>query len=288
MLYLLLSVFFTSLVFLILKEFNRFQIDNFQAIVVNYFIAFFIGSWFANSPVNLDLYINQAWTVGAICISLIFIITFNLMAITAQKGGLSVMTIANKMSVVIPILIGVVLYKENLGAIRFTGIIVALLGVWFTSKKQDVSKLDKRFWYLPLLIFIGSGVADSLINHIQLFYVSQNSLAVFSTSLFLFCGLLGVLVCVVKFVTIGLKFTLKNIIGGVVLGVPNYFSIYYLLKALSQPNYESSFIFSINNLLVVLLSVILGVLLYKEKLSKQNYVGIVMSILAIVFLYIGV
>lgn len=288
MIYLFLSVFFTTLVFLIIKEFNRFQLDNFQAIVVSYFVAIFMGNLFSETQISLPYLIDKVWVYGAITISIIFIIVFNLMALTAQKGGLSVMSIANKMSVVIPILIGVVLYKEDLGILKIVGVLLALLGVWFTSVKKGVDKFDKRLWYLPFLIFIGSGIADSVINHMQTFYVPQNELDVFSTSLFFFCGLIGAVVYIIRWITGGLTFSMKSVVGGLILGVPNYFSIYFLLKALSQPEYETSLIFSVNNLLVVLLSVVLGVVLYKEKLIKQNYLGIGMSVLAIVLLYLAV
>lgn len=288
MIYLLLSVFFTTIVFLTIKEFNRFKIDNFQGIVVSYLMAVFIGSFFSETQATYSFLIDKTWLWGAIIISIIFIAVFNLMAITAQKGGLAVMSVANKMSVVIPVVVGVVLYKEAIGFVKVLGLVMALLGVWFTSKKKEEGTFDKRLWYLPFLIFIGSGIADSVINHMQTFYVAQNELDVFSTSLFLFCGIIGISICMVKFLAGNLKLSLKSILGGLILGVPNYFSIYYLLKALSQPVYETSLIFSINNVLIVLSSVFLGVLLYQEKLSKQNYLGIAMSVLAIVLLYFAI
>lgn len=285
MVYLLLSILFTTAVFLTIKEFNRFKIDNLIGIVVSYFTALLIGNFYSGTQISYSYLLDKTWVWGAICISIIFIIVFNLMAVTAQKGGLSVMSVANKMSVVIPISMGVVLYNEALGVTKALGIVMALLGVWFTSKKTGVDQFDKRYWYLPFFIFIGSGIADSILNHMQTFYVPQKELAVFSTSLFLFCGLIGVVVCLIKYLLGSLQFSLKSVIGGLVLGVPNYFSIYFFLKALSQGTYATSLVFSLNNLLVVLLSVFLGVVLYKEKLSQQNYLGIGMSVVAIVLLY---
>lgn len=288
MIYLLLSILFTTAVFLTIKEFQRYQLDNFQAIVVSYFVALGIGSWHSASAFSVSFVVAQSWVWGALVISTLFIITFNLMAITAQKGGLSVMSVANKMSVVIPISIGVFLYNEDVGVLKITGILLALLGVWFTSVKKGSAQFDKRYWYLPFFIFIGSGLADAIINHMQTHYVPHDVLDLFSTSLFLFCGIIGIVVLIVKKLLGKLIFSLKSCVGGLILGVPNYFSIYYFLKALSQPNYESSLIFSANNLLVVLVSVLLGLFIYQEKLSKQNYFGLGMSVLAIVVLYFAI
>ena len=288
MIYLLLSILFTTAVFLTLKEFQRYQLDNLQAIVVSYFMALGIGCLHSNSPFSVPFLLSQSWVWGALTISTLFIITFNLMAVTAQKGGLSVMTVANKMSVVIPIFIGIVLYQEDAGVLKILGIVLALLGVWFTSKKKGTYQFDKRLWYLPFLIFIGSGLADAIINHMQAYYVAHNALDLFSTSLFFFCGCIGIVVLMIKKSIGNLKLSFKNLIGGLILGIPNYFSIYFLLKALSHPDYETSLIFSVNNLLVVLISVLLGLFLYQEKLSKQNYIGLGMSGLAIIVLYFAI
>lgn len=283
--YLFLSIFFTVLVFVILKEFERYQLDNFQAIVVNYFVAFGIGSVFSEATLSVPYLLSKPWFYGVVGISILFIVVFNLMAITAQKGGLSVMTVAGKMSMVVPITAGVFLYDESLGRFKIIGICLALFGVWFICKKEGSQQFDKRFWYLPFLVFIGAGLADTLLNHMQLKLVPTNEFDVFSTALFLFCGLIGLLVFVVRVAIGKLKLSLKSWVGGFVLGLPNYFSIYYLVKALSQKQFGTALVFSANNLLVVLCSVLLGLWLYKEKLSKQNYLGLGMSLLAIVFLY---
>ena len=279
------SILFTVLVFVILKEFDLYKLDNFQAIVVSYILAFIIGLFFSESNITISFLLDKKWIYGAIGISIIFITVFNLMAITAQKGGLSVMTIALKMSMVIPITIGVFLYGESLGFLKIAGVLLALIGIWFTTKKTEGVQLDKQFWYLPFLIFLGGGTADTLLNHIQLNFVPKHELDAFSTSLFLFCALIGILVFLIRIGLGNLKISIKSWIGGLILGAPNYFSIYYLVKALAQKEYGTAFTFSAHNLLVVLSSVLLGLWLYKEKLNKQNYLGLGMSILAIVFLY---
>ena len=148
------SILFTVLVFVILKEFDLYKLDNFQAIVVSYILAFIIGLFFSESNITISFLLDKKWIYGAIGISIIFITVFNLMAITAQKGGLSVMTIALKMSMVIPITIGVFLYGESLGFLKIAGVLLALIGIWFTTKKTEGVQLDKQFWYLPFLIFL--------------------------------------------------------------------------------------------------------------------------------------
>jgi len=73
----------------------------------------------------------------------------------------------------------------------------------------------------------------------------------------------------------------KSLLFGLVLGIPNYFSIYILLKALEGSGLESSIVFPINNMGVVLVSTLISLIWFGEKLSIKNYIGVAISILAI-------
>ena len=79
----------------------------------------------------------------------------------------------------------------------------------------------------------------------------------------------------------------KNIIGGICLGVPNYFSIYFLLKALQHPTWNSASVFTINNVAIVMFSTLLGILLFKERLSIKNWFGIGLAIVSIILVAFG-
>ena len=82
-----------------------------------------------------------------------------------------------------------------------------------------------------------------------------------------------------------LSFELKSIFGGILLGVPNYFSIVvYLLKALSTEGMESSTAFTLNNVGIVILSTLFGLFIFKEKLVSKNWFGIVVAIVSIILI----
>ena len=65
------------------------------------------------------------------------------------------------------------------------------------------------------------------------------------------------------------------------LGIPNYYSIVYLLKALKTEGLESSTLFTLNNVGVVILSTIFGLILFKEKLILKNWIGIIIAVISI-------
>ena len=136
MIYLLLSILFNAVLFIIIKLFAKFNIDALQALVVNYFVAFGVGLFFLDTSFSPQIIISQEWFKGSILLGFIFISTFYVTTITSQRNGLSVASVASKMSVIIPIILGVFLYDETLGSVKILGIIIALIAVYFTSKKE--------------------------------------------------------------------------------------------------------------------------------------------------------
>lgn len=286
MIYLVLSVIFASSLFVILKYFEKYQINNFQAIVVNYFVAFSMGFLLSDEIVSVKFIVSKSWFFGSIILGTLFITIFNVTALTAQRGGLSVASVAGKMSLVIPVLFGIIVYKESFSFFKFIGIILALLAVFLTSKKSNGVVLNKSILLLTFILFLGAGIIDTLVKYIEMNYVATNELIYYIATTFLIAGCIGITILMFQLIKKKTKIHFKNILGGIVLGVPNYFSLYFLIKALQHPILESSTVFTINNVLIVMLTTILGVVLFKEYLSFRNKVGIVLSILAIWMFYL--
>jgi len=69
------------------------------------------------------------------------------------------------------------------------------------------------------------------------------------------------------------------------LGIPNYYSIYFLLASYQSLTWQDSSILAVVNVSVVLLSVIIGFIVFKEALSKRKMIGILAALIAIFLLY---
>jgi drug/metabolite transporter (DMT)-like permease len=280
--YLLLSIAASTLLFIIFKLFNVYKIDTFQAIVVNYAVACICGILSYDSKINTTEIIRSEWFYGAIGLGFLFITVFNLMALTAQKNGLSVASVASKMSVIIPIVFGVYVYNESAVFQKIIGIVLALIAVYLASVKSKTTINFKKNLALPLLVFIGSGIIDTSIKYIETKYVPENGIPIFSATIFSFAFTIGIIMVVYKIVRKQFQFDSKSIIGGVVLGIVNYYSIYFLLKALNMEGNESSTLFTINNVGIVMLSTLVGLLVFKEHISRKNWIGIGLAIVSII------
>ena len=277
-----LSILASTLIFVIFKLFERFKINILHAIVVNYMVAASCGIVFYEGKVAINEIIQLPWFYYTLALGSLFIIVFNLMALTTQRSGLSVVSVATKMSLVIPIIFGLVYYKENLGIAKFFGIVLALIAVYLASIKSEKGlRINKRSLLLPVLVFLGSGIIDTSIKFLEDTYVSENDVPIFSATIFGAAATIGILVVVSQIIRRTFKFEFKNILGGILLGVPNYFSVFFLVKALRSDLFDSSGIFTVNNVAVVMISTLMGIILFKEKLLPKNWLGIILAIASI-------
>lgn len=279
--YLLYSILSSTVIFIVFKLFSKFGIDRLQAIIVNYMVACAVGLMFYEQPINLANVPGQPWFLGALVLGVLFILIFNLMALTTQRSGIAVVSIATKMSVVIPILFGVFYYKDHLGPLKLLGIILALVAVYLASLKQkDGLQLNKQNLIFPILVFLGSGLIDAGIKFLEDGYIAKEDVPLFSALIFATAFVVGILILIISSMTGKFRFQWRNVLAGIALGVLNYFSIYFLVQAL-RDGWESSTVFLINNVGVVVISTLAAIILFKEKMLPKNWIGLLLAVLGI-------
>jgi uncharacterized membrane protein len=185
--------------------------------------------------------------------------------------------------VVIPIAFGLWYYQEPIGFFKGVGIVFALLAVYLASvKTKGGMRLKSKNLLFPILVFFGSGLIDTSINFLQNDFIGDKSLIpLFSATIFAAAAILGLFVVAIQKIRGVFKFETKNMVAGIVLGVPNYFSIFFLVKSLRSDLFDSSGIFTINNVAIVILSTVVGILFFKENLSLKNWIGIVLAVISI-------
>lgn len=284
MIYLLLSILASTLIFVIFNLIGKYKINTLQAIVFNYFVACTTGVLNTNTALNPLKVFNEKWFFGAVFLGFLFIAIFNVMALTAQRHGLSVASVASKMSVVIPIVFGLYVYQEQLGWQKGIGIFLALIAVYLTSIKARTGTIRLKNLWLPMVLFLGSGIIDTTIKYLETRYIPNDGIPLFSATIFFIAGCIGVTILITKALQKTLVFDLRSVFAGLLLGIVNYYSIYMLLKALQFKNFESSTIFTINNVAIVMLSTLIGLAFFKEKLSVKNWSGIIIAVISIILI----
>ena len=296
MIYLIGSIFLSTYLTIAFKICDRFSINKFQAIVFNYFICLVSGAVINGTVPAYTQNIYEPWFKWAVVMGTGFVISFNLIAFTVEKNGLAIAAVASKLSLIIPFTASIFLYNENAGAFKITGICLALLSVVLTlypSKSFDNTntpsnkRLSLQLIILPLVVFLATGFLDTLVKYVEQSFLTAANSNEYLVTAFTVAFTAGFILLILLVAAKKTRVQSKAILAGLLIGIPNYFSIWCLMKVLKVHPGNSSVIFPVNNLGIVLLSAILAWIVFKEKLSLLNRAGIVLSIISILLIAFG-
>jgi drug/metabolite transporter (DMT)-like permease len=292
MINIILCILASASLIVIFKIVDRVKANLFPVIVVNYLTAAISGMVISGIVPNVQAAASSPWAGLAAVMGILFVTVFTFIGLSTQKSGITITAIAQKMSLVIPIIVAFNLYGDRITLLKVIGVILALAAILLTTyKKQEAgaapSEKNLLVYTLPLLVFFGSGICDAGINYAQKMHLSGVSAEEFSIILFAVAFIAGLtFLCVQRFRG-GYSLSLKEVGYGVLLGVPNYFSLYFLLQALNTGGMESSVVYPIINIGVVTTSALVAYLIFKEKLGPVNLAGICLAVAAIAVLSFG-
>ncbi|MEZ5016730.1 MAG: EamA family transporter [Flavipsychrobacter sp.] len=288
MFYLIAVILLNVFLFTLFKLFPKYGVNNLQAIVVNYWVCVVTGSlYLGHLPISAKS-VEEPWWGWVLFLGVLFISMFNLLAYSTKKEGITTTIISNKLSLVIPVIISIVLYNESVTALKIVGVLLAIPGIYLTVKKKGERIGLSKSFVLPLSIFFLSGALDTIMKYMEHTYLSHASIqASFTIHIFFMAAMLGSVAVVYNVVTGRTKLSYKNVLAGIVLGVPNFFSIFYLVRLFNVDVLESSAIIPVNNIAILLLSTIIAIIFFKEEFTKYRFVGILLSALSILLIVLS-
>ena len=295
MLYLIGSIILTSYLTLAFKVLEKYKINTFQSIMFNHWTCVITGSFVNGQFPFCAANMHQPWFLWALLMGSMFISIFNIVAVTTIKAGVAVASVANKLSLIIPFLFSIYLYSEKISSLKIAGIIIALVAVILTCwpKKNINEENSKRnvnpvlLLILPAVLFFSSGLLDTVIKYAEQTFLDENNNNIFLITAFASAGTIGAITLLILIISGKQTFSYKSIIAGICIGIPNYFSIWCLIKVLKANAGNSSAIIPVNNMGIVLFSAVMAWILFKEKLSGVNWFGILLSIGAIALIAFG-
>ena len=300
MLYLILAILFSTGVFVAMRLFERFRLDNHQALMWNYVFAAGTGFLMCKQFDTPTQLVSEPWFGLSLITGFWFIFTYLLMTASTQRSGVTVTSLSSKLSVVLPTLAGVVLFGEKLNFVATMGIVLALVALVLVVggknktasphidshvapalARNDMRGEANKNWLLPLLIFFGTGTGDILMKLTE--QRNQGEDMSFMIAFIYFIALLfGIIIVAYDLIRGKSKWQWKSAIGGIGLGVINFFSTYNVYQAMRC--FDNVVLFPVYNIGVVSLTALTGWLLFKEKLTWKNYLGLAIAIIAVILI----
>ncbi len=236
-------------------------------------LAFLI--WQGPVPVSGQLLGMSAFT------GLIFFGAFVAYMKSVRNLGLTIPVTITRISVVIPVLGSIFLFSEYPNPFQILGLILALLTIALFSSISHLNSAETRVTmrtlWLSLTLFFLIGMGDFSLKIFEKQF-SGNQLPVYMALVFCFSGILTYFTLKVQRV----KLTRAVLVAGIILGVPNFLSAFFILKALQR--LPGTVAFPINNIGIIIFSFAIGFHFWKEKINWKIVVGLLTAIAAVIFL----
>ncbi|ADB37481.1 hypothetical protein [Spirosoma linguale] len=299
MLFLSLSILLSVLLLLNFRLFPRYDINTFQAIVFNYPVCFITGFLLLPAGQSFSIDFSQTWTWLALGLGVGFILTFLLSGASTQRMGITATSLANNLSLVIPVCFSLFVFQAGGGAagfdlLNYLGLVLALVAVGLSTYKKETtveqtageaSSTPKRqglSTLLPVAVFLFYGATNTMINYMNLRYIPSADKTV-QVTLTMVVGAVaaGLLMLLLRIIQGKEQIQLRSLVGAVTLGVPNFLSFYTLLLALSAFGSNGAFVYPLYNIGVILLAALVAALFFREHLSTANKIGLALAVVSI-------
>lgn len=288
MIYLALSVFFSVLLLINFRLHPRFGVNTIQAIILNYPVCFLTGLIILPNNQHFNPDFSQPSTLFAMLLGVGFVVTFLLSGASTQRMGITATSLANNISLVIPVIFSLIVLKssQNFDALNYLGLLLAMIAVVLSTLKKE-EKSEKRStntadWILPIAVFVMYGITNTTFNFLNARYVTSSGNTIpFTLTILIGSIVFGTIVLIIRILQGKEKIQLKSLWAAIPLGIPNFLSFYFLLKALDAFQNNGAFVLPIYNISVILVSAIIALIFFHEKLSNLNKTGLALAVIAI-------
>jgi drug/metabolite transporter (DMT)-like permease len=218
------------------------------------------------SPNLAEVSKNDPWNIY-VAVGVLLPVVFVFLAASIKHMGIVKTDAAQRLSLFIPILAAWFIFKEEFNIYKIIGLVIGFLALLFILKKPSENQQNK--WIYPAIVLLGFGVIDILFKQIALY-----STLPYTTSLFLVFNIavaVSLFIVIYDSVSKKVKPDLKSILFGGLVGLFNFGNILFYLKAHQSFSENPSTVFAGMNMGVIVLGSLIGVLFFREKLSKMNF-----------------
>jgi drug/metabolite transporter (DMT)-like permease len=213
-------------------------------------------------PIEISSFVFFKLVALGIPFGIIFVISFFLYAKNIRINGAVISSSISKMGIILSITLSFLIFREVLLPKQSIGLFLGLVSLiiyfgYFSTRKEESKR--KHLWLL-FILFFSQGLAE-MSNKLFSYYFNPALKPVFLILLFLTAFLLTSTV-----LSNQNKIKKEEIIFGCLLGIPNFFSSYFLIDAFLV--LQSSIVFFIFSLGTIFLVSIVSFFFFHEKISK--------------------
>lgn len=277
MLSLCLSVLSSSLVSIVMRISSKRVNHNLGMLTMNYIVCAVLAGLFGGYRGALNLGDSRIGTVLAMGTvnGVLYLMGFVLMQLNIRKNGVVLSSIFQKLGLLVTLVVSVVFYREVPDFLQGAGFVIALAAIVLMNYQKGNAGVGSRSALFAMLLSCGMADAMSKI-------FTESGVAALEGQFLFYTFAVAMGLCAVGMTVKGQKIGTREALFGTLIAVPNFFSSKFLLGALESLSAVIVYpVFSVGTILVVTL---MGVLAFRERLTKQQWIGIGAILVALVLL----
>ena len=278
MVYLILAIVCSSLVTLVMRVSEKYSRNNLSMLACNYITCALLGALYTG-PAHLfpaQDGLGQTLMLGAIG-GVLFLGSFMLLQWNIYKNGVVLPTTFMKLGVIIPTILSIVVFGESPRLVQILGVALAIFAIILMQGRDSGGAKSTIALLMLLLVTGGSNSMSKIFERVGNPAFSDHFLFYIFSMAFILC----VIVCLVKKQSLAVQ----DVLCGIAISIPNYYSTRFMLLSLSRmPAVVAYPSYSVSSIVLVTL---VGVIAFREKLSKRKLIALAIILAALVLLNLG-
>lgn len=278
MLFLCLAVLSSSAISLLMRISANKISAKLSMLSVNYLICSLLGAAYAGFDLlRPDVPGFSTTVVLGVVGGILFLVSFMLLQWNTARNGIVLSSVFMKLGLLVPMVLSVLFFHELPTWPQITGFCLALIAIVLINGKKE--RTGSRFhWELLVLLLMGGG-ADAMSKVFEAL-----GPAILSNQFLFYIFTVALVLCVALVIYQKERPGIRELLFGAAIGIPNFFSSKFLLLALKDlPAVVVYPSFSIATMLIATLA---GVLSFKERLHKLQWLALSAIIVALFLLNI--
>ena len=278
MLYLILAIASSALVSIFIRLSENYVKNNISMLCMNYMMCLLLAVGYTGMDKVFETGEGFGTAIGlGVVNGILFLASFVWLQINVRRNGVVLSATFMKLGVLVPTLLSVIAFREKPEVQQVIGFLVALLAIVLINFEKGQGEAGFKIGLILLLLGGGSGDAMAKIY-------DEVGAAQFEEQFLCFTFASALVLCVILAIKKQQKLTKTDILFGLLVGIPNYFSARFLLKAVGEvPAVVAYPTYSVATIVVISL---VGMLCFKEKITKRQQVAIGIILVALVLLNI--
>lgn len=277
MLSLCLAVCSSALVSVIMRLSTHKVRYNLGMLATNYIVCTLLSGLFGGFRGAFDLsspLVGLTLVLGSIN-GVLYLAGFMLMQMNIRKNGVVLSSIFQKLGLLVTLVVSVVIYHEIPTLLQSFGFIIAVFAIIMMNYRKNSEKAGSRAGLMGMLLACGTADAMSKV-------FTETGLAALEGQFLFYTFAVAMGLCLICMTVSDQKIKLQEALFGTLIAVPNFFSSKFLLGALENLSAVIVYpVFSVGTILAVTLA---GVLAFRERLTKQQWIGVGAILAALVLL----